>query len=143
MKTLIAFLTLGTLAIAGEKQLFNGKDLTGWKGVPEFWSVKDGAITGQTTNDVMVAENTFLVWQDGEVGDFELTLKYKIVDAKGEANGFGRGAAQAGVSGRSPTAEEAAPAQSARSRNARLEATAMVPFYLPTGIPGLRGFPGV
>ena len=26
-----------------DKPLFNGKDLTGWKGQPEFWSVKDGA----------------------------------------------------------------------------------------------------
>ena len=94
MKSLIALLTLGTLAIAGEKQLFNGKDLTGWKGVPEFWSVKDGCLTGQTTNDVMVKENTFLVWQDGEVGDFELTFKYKIVDATGEGKGFGNSGVQ-------------------------------------------------
>jgi len=94
MKSLIVLLTLGTLAIAGEKQLFNGKDLSGWKGVPEFWSVKDGCITGQTTNEVMVKENTFLVWQDGEVGDFELTFKYKIVDATGEGKGFGNSGVQ-------------------------------------------------
>ena len=94
MKSLIALLTLGTLAFAGEKQLFNGKDLTGWKGVPEFWSVKDGCITGKTTTDVMVQENTFLVWQDGEVGDFELNFKYKIVDANGEGKGFGNSGVQ-------------------------------------------------
>ena len=45
MKTLLALLTLGTIALAGEKQLFNGKDLTGWKGFTELWSVKDGTIT--------------------------------------------------------------------------------------------------
>ena len=33
----------------GFKSLFNGKDLTGWDGNPKLWSVKDGAITGQTT----------------------------------------------------------------------------------------------
>ena len=32
MKTLIALFTLGSLAFAGEKQLFNGKDLEGWQG---------------------------------------------------------------------------------------------------------------
>ena len=33
---------------AGEKSLFNGKDLTGWEGNPKLWSVEDGAITGKT-----------------------------------------------------------------------------------------------
>ena len=77
--TLAALLALCTFASADEKQLFNGKDLTGWKGQPEFWSVKDGALTGQSTAENKVKENTFLIWQDGEVGDFELTLQYKIV----------------------------------------------------------------
>jgi Domain of Unknown Function (DUF1080) len=59
--------------------IFNGKDLTGWKGVEGFWSVKDGAITGVTTAENPVKANTFLVW-DGEVGDFELKFKYKVID---------------------------------------------------------------
>ena len=79
---------------AGEKKIFNGKDLTGWKGVPEFWSVQDGCITGHTTKEQMVAENTFLVWQEGEVGDFELTCKFKLVDLNGEAKGFGNSGIQ-------------------------------------------------
>ena len=60
------------------KPIFNGTDLAGWKGVEGFWSVKDGAITGQTTAENPVKANTFLIW-DGEVGDFELKFKYKIV----------------------------------------------------------------
>ncbi|MBI3866735.1 MAG: DUF1080 domain-containing protein, partial [Planctomycetia bacterium] len=63
----------------GFKSLFNGKDLTGWDGNPKFWSVKDGAITGQTTDDNKTAGNTFLIWKDGTVDDFELRLSYKIV----------------------------------------------------------------
>ena len=35
----------------GFKSIFNGKDLTGWNGNPKLWSVRDGAITGQTTAD--------------------------------------------------------------------------------------------
>ena len=81
-------------AQAGERSLFNGKDLSGWKGQPEFWSVEDGALTGKTTPEAKVKENTFLIWQDGEVGDFELTFKYKIVDASGEAKGFGNSGVQ-------------------------------------------------
>lgn len=96
MKKLIISLTLtasATLSHGGETQLFNGKDLTGWKGQSEFWSVKDGAITGQTTQEVPVKENTFLIW-DGEVGDFELTLKYKIVDESGKGEGSGNSGIQ-------------------------------------------------
>jgi hypothetical protein len=74
-------------------QLFNGKDLTGWKGQTEFWSVKDGAITGQTTAQTAVKENTFLIW-NGEVGDFTLTCKFKIVDENGKAEGFGNSGIQ-------------------------------------------------
>ena len=59
-----------------------------------FWSVKDGAITGQTTKDLRVKENTFLIWQDGEVADFELTCKFKIVDSDGKSAGFGNSGIQ-------------------------------------------------
>jgi hypothetical protein len=87
MKTLAVLLALSaTLAHAGEKILFNGKDLTGWTGQPGFWSVQDGALTGQSTAENPVKENTFLIW-DGEVGDFELHFKYKIVDAGGKSSG--------------------------------------------------------
>ncbi len=83
------------IAIAGKaKPIFNGKDLTGWKGQPELWSVKDGAITGQTTKETPAKENTFLIWQDGEVGDFELTCKFKITDADGKSKGFGNSGIQ-------------------------------------------------
>lgn len=73
--TTLAFLT--TLASAGETQLFNGKDLTGWEGDPKFWSVQDGAITGASTAENTVPHNTFIVWKGGEPSDFTLTLKYK------------------------------------------------------------------
>ena len=90
---LLALAASASLTHAEEKNLFNGKDLTGWKGQPEFWSVKDGAITGTTTKETPVKENTFLIW-DGEVGDFELHFKYKIVDANGKADGFGNSGVQ-------------------------------------------------
>jgi hypothetical protein len=46
---------------AGFKNLFNGKDLTGWDGNPKLWSVKDGALTGQTTKENPATGNTFLI----------------------------------------------------------------------------------
>lgn len=59
--------------------LFNGADLTGWDGNPAFWSVRDGAITGQTTADNPTRGNTFLMWKGGTVADFDLRLKFRIV----------------------------------------------------------------
>ena len=59
--------------------LFNGKDLTGWDGNPKFWSVRDGAITGQTTAENPTKGNTFLIYTGGDVDNFELRFKYKIV----------------------------------------------------------------
>lgn len=68
---------------AGFVSLFNGNDLTGWDGVKELWSVKDGAITGQTTTENPAKENTFLVWTNGDVGDFELRCQFKLVPGDG------------------------------------------------------------
>ncbi len=72
----------------GFVSLFNGTDLSGWEGMPAFWSVKDGAITGQTTKDNPTKGNTFLVWKGGKVEDFELRLQFKLTpgDDKGFAN---------------------------------------------------------
>jgi hypothetical protein len=66
-------------SLTGAENLFNGKDLKGWDGNPAFWSVKDGAITGQTTKENPTKGNTFLVYTNGSVDDFELRLSYKIV----------------------------------------------------------------
>src|SRR5579883_2093951 len=38
----------------GFQSMFNGKDLTGWDGNPKLWSVKDGAITGQTAHPAIL-----------------------------------------------------------------------------------------
>ncbi len=72
----------------GFHSIFNGKDLSGWEGNPKLWSVKDGAITGQTTAENPAKGNTFLIWTNGTVGDFELRCSFKLVpgDSKGFAN---------------------------------------------------------
>lgn len=83
--TLAALFAALSFAGAEEKSLFNGKDLTGWDGNLELWSVQDGAITGKTPEDPahpgksILKHNTFLVWRAGTVKDFELTLKYKMI----------------------------------------------------------------
>lgn len=61
----------------GMKSLFNGKDLTGWDGDPRLWSVKDGALRGETTVENPAQGNTFLIWKDGVTKDFELRLSFR------------------------------------------------------------------
>ncbi len=61
----------------GFKSLFNGKDLSGWDGNPELWSVEDGCITGKTTGPEQLAYNQFLIWRGGKVKNFELHVKIK------------------------------------------------------------------
>jgi type 1 glutamine amidotransferase len=64
---------------AGFTSLFDGENLSGWDGNSKFWSVRDGTITGQTTAENPTQGNTFLIWRNGTVEDFELRLSYRIV----------------------------------------------------------------
>ena len=77
---ILGFVTAGAMAQeAGFKPIFNGRNLNGFK-APEmsYWSVEDGTITGRSTEQNPCKSNQFLVWQFGEVDDFELRLKYRI-----------------------------------------------------------------
>src|ERR1017187_4894445 len=56
--------------------LFNGKDLSGWDGDPLLWSVKDGAIVGNSDTHP-VQHNTFLIYKD-EYADFTLRADIKL-----------------------------------------------------------------
>lgn len=62
----------------GMKQIFNGENLDGWEGDPRLWSVNDGAIRGETTKENPTKGNTFVVWQGGELENFELRIKFRI-----------------------------------------------------------------
>lgn len=76
---LLAGIVSASAGVAQEaKSLFNGKDLSGWRGKTDFWSVEDGAITGRTTKEKTLSKNSFLIWE-GEVADFELELDYKMI----------------------------------------------------------------
>jgi len=72
-------------ADVGFRQLFNGKDLSGWDGPRMIWSVQDGAITGRTTEDNQIKENAFLVWQGGALANFELRASFRLVANNGKS----------------------------------------------------------
>ena len=71
------------------RQLFNGQDLIGWDGDPRLWSVKDGAIHGETTEENPAQGNTFLLWQDGKTKDFELRLSFRYWEGAVRVGGRG------------------------------------------------------
>jgi choline-sulfatase len=60
----------------GFMAVLNGKDLSGWKGDPQFWSVEDGALTGVT--DGTLKMNRFITWTGSTLRNFELRVKVKV-----------------------------------------------------------------
>jgi Domain of Unknown Function (DUF1080) len=68
---------------ANQSEFFNGKDLQGWEGLMEYWSVKDGAIVGSTPG-AGIKFNTFLCSKK-KYKDFELTFQARLKDGKGNS----------------------------------------------------------
>lgn len=64
----------------GFVSLFNGTDLKGWDGNPDLWSVKEGAIRGETTTEKPAKGNTFCIWRGGTLKNFILKIKFRIQD---------------------------------------------------------------
>jgi hypothetical protein len=73
----------------GFTSLFNGKDLSGWAGRTNHWSVEDGVITGITTPANPAKGNNFLIAKQGDesliVGDFELRFSYRFTGDSGNS----------------------------------------------------------
>jgi putative membrane-bound dehydrogenase-like protein len=61
--------------------MFNGRDLAGWTGDSQLWSVENGEIVGRTAG---IDHNTFLV-SDLTVEDFRLSLEVKLVNDAGNS----------------------------------------------------------
>ena len=59
--------------------IFNGKDLTGWIGHEQYWSVKDGVIIGKNTDKVPVS--TYL-HTERKFTDFRLVFESKLVTSE-------------------------------------------------------------
>ncbi len=59
--------------------LFNGKDLTGWEGYKDHWSVQDGVIVGRNTTPVTYS--TYLLTKDAYT-DFRLTFDFKLAKSE-------------------------------------------------------------
>lgn len=81
-----ATLTAGATSDDGFQPLFDGKSLKGWEALDmRYWSVRDGAITGQSTREIPCKSNQFMVWQGGDVADFELRLRFRVTGNGGNS----------------------------------------------------------
>jgi hypothetical protein len=68
---------------AGFRPIFDGKTLEGWK-APDmsYFSVQDGAITGEATPKHLPPCNQFIVWQGGAARNFDLRFRFRIFGPK-------------------------------------------------------------
>ncbi len=78
----------------GFKLIIDGQSLSGWKGEEGFWRVENGAIVGESTAERPLNHNTFLLWDQGELDDFELRLEFRLTSSN-------EGAANSGIQFRS------------------------------------------
>jgi len=88
-----AALPMDPLPALGEEPgfdpIFDGKTLSDWKAADmSFWSVADGAITARITDAKPTKRNHYLVFQGGELGDFELKLRHRILSLHDVNGGF-------------------------------------------------------
>ena len=60
-------------------KLFNGKDLDGWEGYKDLWSVKDGVIVAKNTKPLKVS--TYLLTKQ-KYTDFRLVFSAKLVESE-------------------------------------------------------------
>jgi hypothetical protein len=72
----VSLVSISQINSADEKNaFFNGKDMAGWDGLPDYWTVKDGAIVGATPNGLKF--NTFLCSKK-KYKDFDLSFQVKL-----------------------------------------------------------------
>lgn len=81
LSSLIILCCLSDILFADEgfRSLINGRDLTGWEGSPNHWSVENGIVIGTCSGPDDLDHNTFLIWRGGIVQDFELRATVRMV----------------------------------------------------------------
>ena len=63
---------------SGFESLFDGTSMKDWDGDPAFWRAANGALTGESSTENPVKQNTFLIWRGGAPKDFELKVEYRL-----------------------------------------------------------------
>ena len=61
--------------------IFNGTSLEGWEGDLTYWRAENGVLIGEISPETLLKTNTFIIWQGGQPGDFELKLEFRISES--------------------------------------------------------------
>lgn len=64
--------------VEGFVPIFNGENLDGWSFDSTYWTVEDGLMTGTVTPETILDANSFIIWEEGIVKDFELKVTYRV-----------------------------------------------------------------
>lgn len=62
----------------GFVSVFNGKNLNGWTGDNQYWSVEDGSLTGKTDGSLKM--NRFITWKHGTIRNFDLRVAVRVTN---------------------------------------------------------------
>ena len=60
----------------GFQHLLTGNRLNQWAGNPQYWSMKDGVLTGVTNGSLKM--NRFITWKGSTIRNFDLRVKVKV-----------------------------------------------------------------
>ncbi len=93
LRTLFCYLLIGSPLLAGEKPLFNGKDLDGWARMPRYERSPAGQAPGFTVQDGFLATVAGTPADDlwytrGKIGNATLRLVYKTAAVNSNSGVF-------------------------------------------------------
>ena len=74
----LSYQTPAEEAALGFKSMFNGKDMTEWRGGDNWWRVEKGLLTAQSTPEKPCKKNSQLIWNGGEKADFEIRAEFRL-----------------------------------------------------------------
>ncbi len=60
----------------GFTPIFNGKDLTGWAGDPEYWKVEDGSIVGKSVEKL---DRNLFLWTEASYTNFVMYCETRLL----------------------------------------------------------------
>jgi len=63
------------------QSIFNGKDLEGWFGDPNYWHVENGILIGEVRPETILKRNSFIIYKNEQPENFELKLEYRITNS--------------------------------------------------------------
>src|SRR5215211_3200013 len=62
----------------GFVHLLNDASLKEWEYDSTYWRMENGVLVGEVTPQTILKRNSFIIWNGGQPGDFELKTEYRV-----------------------------------------------------------------